>query len=77
MCIGNLFPDNLTSSTLVFTSGSRHNDSMCLNVTLVNDEVAEYNEIFYISLSTLDPNVILVNNMTTITIEDDDSQLLL
>ena len=62
------------SSAVIFASGSNDRDSECVNVTITEDSVFETNETFTLTLTTLDPNVMLGNNVTTITVVDTDGE---
>jgi hypothetical protein len=66
---------NTTSMSLDFAVGSMPGDSYCINVNITEDS-ALVGEIFNVELmlTTSDPNVVLGNNMTTVTITDDDSE---
>ena len=60
------------SSDEVFTTGSTDNDTRCVNITIEDDEALERDETFTVTLTTSDPNVMLGQDMTTITIVDND-----
>ena len=76
------------SLTLSSTAGSDYNDPVVTTVTfasgvtratypvpIVDDSDIEDPEIFTASLSTTDPNVIIVDGTATVTIVDNDSEL--
>ena len=45
----------------------------CYNITIINDKVTELNESFLIEISSVDADVIIIeNNFTVVTILDDD-----
>ncbi len=60
------------SSTQIFISGSTGNDVRCLDITIVEDSALEGNQTFAVTLSSSDPDVMLENDITTITIIDND-----
>ena len=49
----------------------------CVNITILSDEKVEYNETFYVVLSTDDPDVILVPQNATVTITNNDGKSVL
>ena len=49
-------------------------DTVCVNITLLDDEALEGNQTFTVTLTT-NPEVELGNDVTTITITDDDGNL--
>lgn len=59
--------------TKSFPIGSMNSATLCVNITIVDDEVLEENQEFFVSLSTKDPGVILESSETIITIMDNDS----
>ena len=59
------------SSNVTFTSGSR-DDKECVNITIRVDSVFSSDETFTLTLTTSDPDVIVQNNVTAITIMDTD-----
>ena len=61
-----------TSSNEVFTSGSTNNSMRCSVISIIDDDALEGNQTFRVTLSTLDPNVMLGNSITTVTIMDND-----
>ena len=61
-------------SPLTFAVGSANAIMQCLDVSITNDTALELNETFTVILATVDPDVILENNMTDITILDDDGE---
>ncbi len=65
------------SSNNTFSSGSIDNDTRCVDVSIVDDDVLEGNQNFIVTLTTPDPNVILGNEMTTVAIIDNDGLLFL
>ena len=62
-----------TSSDVLFNSGSRTNDTRCINVAILEDSALELDEVFDVTLTTLDPSVILTSRVTTIAIRDNES----
>ncbi len=61
------------SSHEIFTSGSIDNDIRCVNIFIHEDGALEGNQTFTVTLTTLDPDVMLGNYLSTITITDNDS----
>ena len=51
----------------------------CVNVTIISDLTLEMNETFFVtlSLSSADTAVLLPNNVSTVTIIDTDSMLIM
>ena len=51
----------------------------CVNVTIISDLTLEVNETFFVtlSLSSADTAVLLPNNVSTVTITDTDSMLIM
>ena len=60
------------SSNEVFPSGSTDTDTRCVNITLEDDEALERDETFTVTLTTSDPNVMLGQDVTTVTVVDND-----
>ena len=61
------------SSTITFLSGSTDSTSQCVNISVTDDAALEGNQTFTVTLTTSDPDVLLLgNDMTVITIEDND-----
>ena len=56
---------------LVFTSA----ETLCVNISIENDAVLEENEVFIVELSTNDPQVNLSSPSTSVTIVDNDGNL--
>ena len=61
-----------TSSDITFPSGSSDSTAGCVSITILDDTVLEENQAFTVTLTTSDPDVLLGNNVTVITIEDND-----
>ena len=57
---------------LVFTSAEPLH---CVNVSIENDAVLEENEVFFVELSTNDPQVNLSSPSASVTILDNDGNL--
>ena len=60
------------SSDIVFLSGSTDGTSQCVHITIIDDIALEGNQTFTVTLMTSDPDVRLGNDVTVITIEDND-----
>ena len=60
------------SSNLSFPVGSSDADAQCLNITIINDDALEGDQMFALSLTTLDRNAMIAGNVTAITITDSD-----
>ena len=56
----------------IFTLGSTNNSMRCFAISIIDDAALEGNQTFRVTLSTLDPNVMLGTSMTTVTIMDND-----
>ena len=56
---------------LEFTSNTR---KYCQNILIMPDQLSEANETFNVMLTSNDSSVVFVNNISTITIIDDDSK---
>ena len=63
------------SSDEVFPFGSTDNDTACVNITIMDDDILEGDHTFTVTLTTLDPDVMLGNHETTITIIDNEGNL--
>ena len=61
-----------SSSDITFPSGSMDNTPACANITILDDAALEENQTFTVTLTTSDPDVLLGNDETVITIEDND-----
>ena len=62
----------LDLSDLIFPSGSMKDSSRCVSINITDDAALEGNQTFTVTLTTSDPDVLLGNDMTVITIEDND-----
>ena len=60
------------SSVETFTSGSTDGHEECLNITIIDDSAFSSDETFTLTLTTSDPDVIIENSVTAITIMDTD-----
>ncbi len=60
---------------LAFSSGASDGDTECLTVTIKDDDVLEADQSFNVILTEQDDDVKAINNMTTVTITDNDSKL--
>ena len=49
----------------------------CQSISIIDDSILENDEVFVVSLSTMDQNVILNPSNTTVTILDDDGNVLI
>ncbi len=58
------------STEAVFTTGSIR----CVDISILDDNALEGDQTFTVTLSTSDPDVMLGNDVTTITIIDNDGQ---
>ena len=59
------------SSNIIFPSGSV-NAIRCVDISVINDNALERSQTFTVTLYAPDPDVMYPNNMTTVTITDDD-----
>ena len=66
-----------TSTDVTFSSGSNDSTLGCVNIDIENDTALEGNQTFTVTLTTSDPDVLPGNDMTDITIEDNDGTLVL
>ncbi len=60
---------------LTFSPGASDGYRECLNVTIIDDEALEANQIFFVILTEQDDGVDVINGTTTVTITDNDSKL--
>jgi hypothetical protein len=56
------------------TSGSAGGATRCVVIPILNDDALEGEQTFTLTLTTSDPDVMLVNNVTTITIIDNEGR---
>ena len=66
----------LLSTNLTFLRGSTDSTLECVSISITDDALLEGNQTFTVTLTTSDPDVLLGNNVTVVTIEDNDSVLL-
>ncbi len=64
-----------TSMVLTFYHGSSDGYRKCMNVIIMDYDALEANQTFSVTLTTSDDDVLVRNNMTTVTITDNDSKL--
>ena len=60
------------STDVIFPSGSNDSTPRCVNIDITDDAALEENQTFTVTLTTSDPDVLTENDMTDITIEDND-----
>jgi hypothetical protein len=63
------------SEVMAFSVGSQDGDTRCMDIPIVDDGALEGNETFTLTLTTSDPDVMLGNDVTTITIIDDEGRI--
>ena len=56
----------------VFRLGSANNSFRCSVISIIDDAALEGNQMFRVTLSTLDLNVMVKTSTTTVTILDND-----
>ena len=54
----------------MFSSGSSNGDAICVNITIIDDNILEVDQFFILTLSTADENVILEEHEIVIGIID-------
>ena len=47
----------------------------CVNITIIDDDLCERSESFFVQLAAFDPNIVLAPNQATSNIADNDSTL--
>jgi hypothetical protein len=57
-----------------FTSGSPDGATKCVDIRILDDDALEGEQTFTLTLTTSDPDVMLGNNVTTITIIDNEGR---
>ena len=60
------------SSIVIIKSGSRNGDSICVDITILDDSVFEGSQNFVLAMTTADSYVKLGTTETTISIVDND-----
>ena len=63
--------ETLVDEVLIILPTAPLHESLCLSVIIVNDNVTEQDEAFYVSVSVTSPDMILGSAISTITIVDD------
>ena len=56
----------------MFPAGSINGSTQCIDITITDDEVLEADETFTVTIDVTTPGVMEGNNMTTVTIIDND-----
>ena len=51
-------------------------DTICINLTIIDDEQEEENEVFMIEMSSLTRGAIVDQSTVAVTIKDDDCELI-
>ena len=69
---GTDYSSTSVSSDEVFPSGSNNGDTVCVDITILDDIAVEGNHSFTLTLTASDPDVMLGNNVTVITITEND-----
>jgi hypothetical protein len=62
------------SEVVTFSVGSQAGAMRCVDIPIEDDDALEGTETFTLTLTTSDPYVMLGNNMTTITIIDNEGK---
>ena len=57
---------------LIFASGSGGNDTECASIPIIDDTALEGDQMFFVTLTSVDPDVMLGSNVTGVTIADSD-----
>ena len=60
---------------LTFYSGANEGYTECMGVTIMDDDALEAEETFSVTLTEQDDDVDVENNMTKVTITDNDGKL--
>ena len=68
--------NSVINETLIFFNSSNRDTEMCYNISINNDMAVESNETFRVTVSSTDESVNLLNNVSVVTIIDDDSKLI-
>lgn len=58
--------------SLTITISADDNDTGCQNITIIDDNVLESEEYFNVTITTSNPNVVLENEVTVVSIADDE-----
>ena len=70
-------PADYNGGVFPLTFSSATNEPQCGNIGIVNDDICEGDETFTCQLSTSDSQITLSPPAITVTIDDDDGNLLL
>jgi hypothetical protein len=62
------------SEVEAFTSGSPDGAARCVNIPILDDDALEGEQTFTLTLTTSDPDVMIGNDATTITIIDNEGR---
>ncbi|KAL5516870.1 hypothetical protein EMCRGX_G002302 [Ephydatia muelleri] len=69
------------SETRIFPAGSIEGQSVCVNITTIDDSTVEYTEFFQVTLSASDPNVTIGDRAggayLTVFMTDNDGEIIL
>ena len=65
------FPSN-TSLSFISQLPPSGQSQICVNITIINDDIVEGLENYLFEVSSSDPRVDIINSRTTLIIEDDD-----
>ena len=57
---------------MTFLTFSQNDTRVCFNVSIIYDNIQEQDEVFLANITTSDPQVILSQPLTTLTIKSDD-----
>ena len=60
------------SMDIIFPEGSMDGDTLCINISITDDMTLEGDETFIVTLTVSSGDIIEENNMTTITIIDNE-----
>ena len=66
---------SLITENIIFSPGMT--GPQCQSISITNDSILENDEVFVVALSTMDQDVILNPSNTTVTILDDDGNVLI
>lgn len=78
MTSGDVDYTSITSLTLTFPMGSVEGSSLCATVNITDDDVVENNEVFSLSITSIDTRVSLspIFSVASVIIHDSDGMLI-
>ena len=68
---------SFVADEMIFLIFSQNDTRVCFNVSIIDDNIHEQDEVFFVKITTSDPQVILSPRQTNLTINDNDGKIII